>query len=174
MRERTRVLLTASILLTAWCPGGETFAQEDGASTSDTNPERGTSAAVALAEDASSSKYDRRHALVIGIDEYQDSGFQDLKYAVADARGVAEVLVRRFGFEADRVRLLLNEDATQDGMLEALEDWAGDTTQVGKNDLFVLFFAGHGVTRDLGDQGKVGYLVPSDGRTQSRGRSLLE
>ena len=39
--------------------------------------------------------YGRRHALVIGIDAYEDAAFPDLGYAVKDAKGVAKVLVER-------------------------------------------------------------------------------
>jgi hypothetical protein len=58
--------------------------------------------------------YSNRHALVIGIDEYEDPAYPDLGHAVADARAVAKTLVDRFGFEADHVRLMLNSDATKD------------------------------------------------------------
>jgi len=107
--------------------------------------------------------YGRRHALVIGIDEYEDAGFQDLAYAVADAKAVANSLMDRYGFEQEYVKLLLNEHATRDAVSEALEEWAADSDRVGHEDLFVLFFAGHGETRRLGERGDRGYLVPVDG-----------
>ena len=46
-------------------------------------------------------EYANRHALIIGIDEYQDPGFPDLSYAVADARAVAKVLVEKYGAEVE-------------------------------------------------------------------------
>ena len=50
--------------------------------------------------------YGSRHALVIGIDDYQDAAFPDLKHAVRDAEGVAKVLIEKLGFPEENVRLL--------------------------------------------------------------------
>ena len=52
--------------------------------------------------------YAKRHALVIGIDEYEDPGYPDLGHAVADARAGAKILVERFGFDEDNVQLILD------------------------------------------------------------------
>jgi len=119
-------------------------------------------------EESSSSAYGRRHALVIGIDEYEDAAYPDLGYAVADARAVAKILIESYGFESEDVRLVVNEDATQDTLEEALEEWACDPARVGEEDLFVLFFAGHGVTR-AGRRESRGYIVPVDGESESNG-----
>ena len=120
--------------------------------------------------ESSSSAYGRRHALVIGIDEYEDAAYPDLGYAVADARAVAKILIESYGFEPEDVRLIVNGDATQAALASALEVWACDTERVGEEDLFVLFFAGHGVTRP-GRRESRGYIVPVDGRSNSRGES---
>ncbi len=112
----------------------------------------------------SSLGYSARHALIIGIDQYADPGFPDLGHAAADAKGIAKLLVDHLYFDEDRVRLILNQDATQQNIHRELEDWACNPDTIGKNDLLVVFFAGHGVTRDLGSRGKRGYLVPVDGR----------
>jgi formylglycine-generating enzyme required for sulfatase activity len=122
---------------------------------------------VAVQPAVASAGYGRRHALVVGIDEYGDTGFPNLGYAVADARAVAKVLIERYGFEQENVRLLLDDDATHDALSSALEDWACDLDRVGEEDLFVLFFAGHGETRTLGKRGARGYLVPADGERGS-------
>ena len=101
---------------------------------------------------------------MIGINQYQDAAFPDLEHAGHDAEGVAKVLIEQLGFASENVRLLLDEAATADRLRAALDDWACDPRRVGEDDLMVVFFAGHGVTRDLGRRGKRGYLVPSDGR----------
>ncbi len=54
--------------------------------------------------------YRRRHALVVGIDDYTGTGFPSLGYAVADARAVARILIERYGFEQEDVKLLLDGD----------------------------------------------------------------
>jgi formylglycine-generating enzyme required for sulfatase activity len=86
---------------------------------------------------------------------------------------VAGVLVESFGFAEERVRLILNEDATQDGIEQALQDWACDEAAIGEEDLVVVFFAGHGETRRYaGGQKAKGYLVPGDGQTRSNGAKV--
>ncbi len=78
--------------------------------------------------------YASRHALVIGIDEYEDPGFPDLGHAAADAKGIAKLLVDHLKFEKDRVRLVLNEDATKAGIEQELEDWASDPEAIAENE----------------------------------------
>ncbi|MEW6746636.1 MAG: SUMF1/EgtB/PvdO family nonheme iron enzyme [Planctomycetota bacterium] len=114
--------------------------------------------------DALDDTYAGRHALVIGIDKYEDASFRDLNYAVADALGVRDVLVTRYRFPEANVRVILNENATKQALEDALDDWACDPKRIGENDLFVLFFAGHGRTRYSPNQGSFGYLVPVDAR----------
>ncbi len=120
-----------------------------------------------LAEDAST--YGERHALVIGIDQYEDPAFPDLRYAVADAEGVAKILIEKFAFKQERVRLFKNHEATLEALSRALDDWAGDQKSIHENDLVVIFFAGHGLTRSLGKPGDLGYLVPVGGRRDPLG-----
>lgn len=152
------MLLSRSLALLA--VGVVTAAQDHG------EVERG----VGVVHDGTSgTTYARRHALVIGIDAYEDPAYPDLGYAAADARAVARILVERYGFAQEDVRLVLDEDATKPVLEEALEEWACDRGRIGAEDLFVVFFAGHGVTRDLGGRGKRGYLVPVDGRHDDGG-----
>jgi formylglycine-generating enzyme required for sulfatase activity len=118
------------------------------------------------------ASYGRRHALVMGINDYDDPAFPDLGYAVADARAIAKQLVDRFGFEADRVRLVLNEDARKESLERELQNWACDEDAIGEEDLLLVFFAGHGVTRRYAGGTKAkGYLVPVDARTRSDGKT---
>ncbi|MEW6747895.1 MAG: caspase family protein, partial [Planctomycetota bacterium] len=157
-RKNTTLSLAAIVALGAW-PAGLLHAQQE------TSEERG---AQGLAQDVAPAlerNYSGRHALVIGIDAYEDTGFQDLTYAVKDAQAVADLLVKRYAFATESVRLILNKDATKEGLERALQDWACDRTRVGKNDLLLLFFAGHGMTREGGHRGKAGFLVPVDGRS---------
>jgi uncharacterized caspase-like protein len=119
----------------------------------------------ALSGDQETSQlgYANRHALVIGIDEYEDSGYRDLSYAVADAQAIAKSLVRRFGFPEDNVRLILNAEASNSDLNRALEEWLCEPQRIGPDDLVVVFFAGHGVTREVSGGERAGYLVPPDG-----------
>ncbi len=125
--------------------------------------ERGVAPVKDDSPSTSNLGYTSRHALIIGIDEYEDPAFPDLGHAAADAKGIAKLLVDHLKFEEDRVRLILNQDATQQNIHRELEDWACNPDTIGEEDLLVVFFAGHGETRDLGRRGKRGYLVPVDG-----------
>lgn len=99
--------------------------------------------------------YGRRIAICIGINEY--TALQNLNCAVNDAVEMASVF-EAYGF--DEVVLLTNEEATREtvlGELQRLRDGASE------DDLFVFFFAGHGLTLRKG-QDLTGVLVPADCR----------
>lgn len=106
-----------------------------------------------------SPTYRRRHAVIIGIDAYEDPGYPDLAHAVSDARAVTRILIDRYGFAREDVQLILDRDATQDAIGAALEDGACNAKRIDEEDLLVVFYAGHGVTRES-RRGSHGYLVP--------------
>jgi hypothetical protein len=109
--------------------------------------------------------FPKSYALVIGINGYQDPGFDDLTYAVKDAEGVAEFL-REQGFE---VTPLYQENATKTAILSAIEDRLAPLLTT--NDRVVIFFAGHGMTRVVGSDER-GYLVPYDATASSYGTMI--
>ena len=101
-------------------------------------------------------------AVVIGIDEYPH--VRQLKYAVNDAGIFYNHLVNRNQIPAENVFLLLNQDAT----LTKIRSVLGTDlkNKAGKDDMVVIYFAGHGATeRDAqspdGD-GLEKYLLPFD------------
>lgn len=103
-------------------------------------------------------EYGQSHALVIGINRYQNAS--PLGYAVNDARAVYAKLVETFEFPPENVTLLLDEEATVGAIRQQFLRFC-DQDQVGLDDRIVVFFAGHGTTR-RGTRGEVGYLVPYD------------
>ena len=102
--------------------------------------------------------YDNSYALIIGIDKYQN--VQPLNYAVKDAESIQDILVNTFDFPEDNVKILINEDATKQSILQAFSDI---TTKAEDKDRVLIYFAGHGDTYDLPDGGEMGYLLPVDG-----------
>lgn len=90
----------------------------------------------------------RRVALVVGV-----SSYEKLPAALAldtprtDAARVAAALEQDAGF--DRVRLLTDASATRANLVSVLEGQVG--AEVGPNDLFLLYFVGHGMGADFGD-----------------------
>jgi len=84
-------------------------------------------------------------ALIIGISDYINFGDEiggDLPGARFDALGFRDVLVARYGFPNENIRLLLDHDATRDRITTELGQWLPSVVKPG--DLVVVFYAGHG------------------------------
>ena len=102
--------------------------------------------------------YRETHAIIIGIDAYSNLGPQyQLSYAVDDARAVAAVLEEHYRFAS--IQVLLDEDATRDGILDAFSNASDELTE---DDGLFIFWAGHGYTEET-RRGELGYLIPTDG-----------
>ncbi len=83
--------------------------------------------------------------MVIGVSGYkfEDAGLASLKYADNDAKSVAEFLTSPEGgnFSPGDIKLLVNQDAKLSAIRSALKETAN---RAGRNDLVVIFIAGHG------------------------------
>jgi hypothetical protein len=101
----------------------------------------------------------KRFALVIGVDEYQDTQISKLNGASNDAKSLANALVEYAGFPADQVILFTADQPserrpTRGNILRRLSNLR---TIVPKDGLLLVSFAGHGIERD-----RRAYLLPSD------------
>ena len=101
-------------------------------------------------------------AVVIGINKYPN--IRQLKYAVNDAKIFHDYLVLYNHIPAENVTLLIDQEAT----LTKLRSTLGThlKSKAGKDDMVIIFFAGHGATeKDVmspdGD-GLEKYLMPYD------------
>ena len=84
----------------------------------------------------------QRRALCIGIDEYPFlKPWEQLRGCVNDARLAADVLRTTFEFPAEQVRLLLNQEASREGILAAFDALVHET---GEGDVVVVHYSGHG------------------------------
>ena len=83
----------------------------------------------------------KRHALIIGVNTYKDKRITPLNAAVQDAIDMYGLLLNGLAF--DQVRILLQEQATQAEVLEAVRELVAD---LDSDDLFILYFAGHGLS----------------------------
>ncbi|MFP5260547.1 MAG: caspase family protein [Blastocatellia bacterium] len=112
----------------------------------------------------------KRFALVVGVDEYQDTQINKLEGASNDAKAIVEALVKYAGFPRDQVVLLTSDQPTERRPTRGniLRRLSNLRTAVPKDGLLLLAFAGHGIER--GDQA---YLLPSDAQL-SGDVSLLE
>jgi uncharacterized caspase-like protein/predicted nucleic acid-binding Zn-ribbon protein len=114
----------------------------------------GGAARVGLPRAGIKESFGTYHALVIGNNDYQQ--IRKLKTAVADAREVARVLEKDYGF---RVKLLLN--ATRYDMLNALNDLREKLTD---KDNLLIYYAGHG---ELDERNQRGNWLPVDAEPNS-------
>ena len=110
----------------------------------------------------------KRFALVIGVDEYQDTQIGKLDGASNDAKSLANALIEYGGFPADQVILFTSDQPperrpTRGNILRRLSNLQ---TIVPKDGLLLVSFAGHGIDRD-----KRAYLLPTD--AQVNGDSAL-
>jgi len=92
--------------------------------------------------------------IAVGINEYRHA--DRLRYAVNDARGIAE-LFGAVGFETIEV---YDQDATRDHVMNLLQS---EFLNAGENDRIIFFFAGHGIDLMDSDGANKGYLVPVNG-----------
>lgn len=130
---------------------------------------------VVRTEPASDRIYRTSHAVVIGIDDY--ARWPKLRHAVADARGMGELLVRRYGFRQENVHVLLNGEATRENIMALVGGKLADERLVSREDRVLFFFAGHGATRRLANGRDLGYIVPVDAaadRFQGQAISMSE
>ena len=114
--------------------------------------------------------YGKRWALVIGVDQYEDSNITPLRGAANDAHSLKQTLIKYAGFPSDQVIVLATGEPaerqpTRTNVLKRLSNLAG---LVPKDGLLLISFAGHGIDR----QGR-GFLIPSDA-TLTEDLRLLE
>lgn len=85
---------------------------------------------------------------MIGISDYHGE-VNDLIYADDDARDVDRTLVEKYGFGRDNVYLLVDDAATLENVVQAIDHVKGSADE---NDEVVLFFSGHGA-RGIAEDG---------------------
>jgi hypothetical protein len=96
-----------------------------------------------------------RRAVLVGINDYQDSNITKLHGAVDDAKELCDRLKSRGRFEIITGEALVNEKATSRNIRKAISDLLWQTDE-GK--LAVFYFSGHGFRDSRGH----GYIAPYD------------
>ena len=128
--------------------------------------------AVQGADDGPRSRYEKQHALVVGINYggLDNKGFiPKLKNAEDDARAVHKALIDGYGYAPADATLLLGAEATKEAVEAAL---ARITGRAGAWDSFLFYFSGHGETgKDPFDQ-DYAVLVPFDARSAGAGKGV--
>jgi TPR repeat protein len=108
------------------------------------------------AERSPSYPFKRSVVISIGIDKYPKLlGLANLKHAEDDARGVADVLQKLYGFEPV---VLLGPAASKENIELTIKKY-GD--ELGDAEVLLIYFAGHGQVIPIDDGKEAGYLIPS-------------
>lgn len=102
---------------------------------------------LCLAVGAQAEATGRKWAVVIGIDRYQNPGVTPLKYAEADARTLADALVKYGGFQPNDVFVLTTDKTGYEFPTRTNVAFRFDylIKSMGPNDTLVVYFSGHGV-----------------------------
>lgn len=106
----------------------------------------------------------QKWALLVGIGKYGDDTIPVLRYPSKDAKDFADYLVSTAHWQPDHVKVLVDEAAKREDILDALGDsWLPQV--VGADDLVVVFLSTHG-TPAYKDVGALNYVVAHN--TQKR------
>ena len=87
------------------------------------------------------SRRSRIYALLIGINDYVS--LPKLAGAVNDARAVEEFLKSQMNVPSDRIRLMLDHDASRKNIIDALSQLSKDR-EINRDDPILIYYAGHG------------------------------
>jgi Flp pilus assembly protein TadD len=98
-----------------------------------------------LEPSAAPSSGGSRWAVLVGVDQYESPDIRRLHGAVADARAVAEAVIRYAGFPTRQVFLLTSDAPAKPTASTILDTFSGIRNAVQPGDLLLFFFAGHGV-----------------------------
>lgn len=98
------------------------------------------------------------HLLVVGVNAYKNPKY-NLNYAVADATAFKQRVEAQTKsiFTAVNVRFIVNDEVRKESIVDAFKAMA---TKAGPRDVFVFYFAGHGVM--TADAKPEFFLVPHD------------
>jgi Caspase domain len=81
------------------------------------------------------------HLFAIGINAYEH--FMPLSNARKDIEDISKVLVENYYFETQNIRLLCDEEATKDNIIDELDDLR---KKVKSDDRLLIYYSGHGFT----------------------------
>lgn len=104
------------------------------------------------------SKGGHYHALLIGVEDYDDFAINNLERPIDDCEKLRKTLIEQYTFESEDIYLLNNP--TKEAILEQLIYLQERLT---KNDQLLIFYSGHGMVKN-----EIGYWLPSDAKQDSR------
>ena len=81
------------------------------------------------------------YAIVVAIENYQQKSIRPVQFAAADATAFKAALIQQLKIPAPNIELWIDHDATQNRLLN---DLPYQLKQLGSDDKFIFFYAGHG------------------------------
>ena len=114
----------------------------------------------------------RRLALLIGVDEYLDPSFPDLRYSRGDAQALAEVLSSPTGGGFEEVTVLAGPEETT--RVRILREFKLLSRRLGPEDILVVYFSGHGTLAPVNENEGALFLLPSDASAANLSGTALE
>jgi len=111
---------------------------------------------------AVASESEQNHALIIGINNYQN--WSKLQSAVQDAEALGKMLVRKYNFSNTRLTFLTDRSKEKPTLINILSHMEKAANELTEQDNLVLFFAGHSAEDDDGET----YWIPIDGKKKAR------
>jgi uncharacterized caspase-like protein len=156
---------TLLLLLMAAVAYGQQTGTAASAGQSSTAASGGLRGGRPVNDEATPVKNGHQYVVAIGIDHYDN--WPVLSTAVSDATGFAKLLTSKFGFEY-AVEPLTEKNATRDAIRSLIDDDL--RSRLKPEDSLVIFFAGHGTTRndDIGGEVRsVGFIVPVGARADA-------
>jgi hypothetical protein len=107
-----------------------------------------------------------RWAVLIGVEEYEDSKVTRLNYSVDDVDALRKVLIEHAGYKPENILVLKNGEATASSVRSTLGTWL--PRQVSDQDMVLIYFSGHGgaepsIRGDVKD-GTEKYMMLSDSK----------
>jgi len=124
-----------------------------------TAPVRAQSRVLAHPEISTLPSKEKRWALIIGIDKYEDDNITPLLAGANDANALAHALKDYAGFNENQIIVLTDEQpkSRQPTRLNILRYLSNLKRSIPKDGLFLISFSGHGIERE----GRA-FLIPSD------------
>ena len=110
--------------------------------------------------------YNNKFAVTIGINDYEH--LPHLDAAVNDATSIKNELVKK---KFTNVIEILNKNATRPRILTELYDRL--PKMVGRDDLLVFYFAGHGMTQKLSTGKERGFIIPVESKREDYTRTAI-
>jgi formylglycine-generating enzyme required for sulfatase activity len=90
----------------------------------------------------------KSYALLIGVEVYDNPDISQLRYAVKDVTAVGDFLEKSLGYSSVRVMTSATNDVrSKPTHINIIKSLAAIAKDVGPNDTFLLYFSGHGFSK---------------------------